>query len=98
MRIPKKVGPLKYVVPMEHHKTVGVQTFQNPHTNKEYDYRLVISDIEWNALIFPLTANNEVIVLHQYRHAKDCFLYEIPGGCPDSSDEEPALTARRELT
>lgn len=43
-----------------------------------------------------LTADNEVIMVRQYRHAGDIISLEIPGGVIDG-DEKPEDAVRREL-
>ncbi len=48
------------------------------------------------AAIVPLTNNNEVVMLRQYRHAIGKMLWEIPAGTLDEA-EEPQACARREL-
>jgi 8-oxo-dGTP pyrophosphatase MutT (NUDIX family) len=47
--------------------------------------------------VVPLTKDNEIVLVRQYRHgAGDCFL-EIPAGCIDPSDARPLDAAKREL-
>ncbi len=48
------------------------------------------------AAIVPLTSDNEVVMIHQYRHAIGRMLWEIPAGTLDNN-EEPQACARREL-
>lgn len=43
-----------------------------------------------------LTEDNEIIMVHQYRHAGDIISLEIPGGVIDG-DEKPEDAVRREL-
>lgn len=47
--------------------------------------------------VIPLTAENEVICVRQYRYAVGEVLLEIPAGKLDFKGEEPAEAARREL-
>lgn len=49
------------------------------------------------AAIVPLTADEEVIILKQYRHAVGGPLWEIPAGTMDSADTSPLDCAKREL-
>jgi ADP-ribose diphosphatase len=49
------------------------------------------------AAIVPLTINEGVLMLKQYRHAIGRFMWEIPAGTFDGS-EDPLACARRELT
>ena len=48
------------------------------------------------AAIVPLLEDNQVVMLKQYRHAVGDFLWEIPAGTFDGS-EDPMECARREL-
>lgn len=47
--------------------------------------------------IVPLTENNEVITVSQYRYPHGKVLLEIPAGKLDSKDEDPLEAAKREL-
>ena len=55
----------------------------------------VIESPEWVNII-PLTANEEVVLIEQYRHGIDEIALEIPGGLVDD-DESPQEAAVREL-
>lgn len=46
--------------------------------------------------VIPLTGNDEVVLIHQYRHGSDEVEWEIPGGCVDPG-ESPLAAAKREL-
>jgi len=48
------------------------------------------------AAIVPLTADDHVLLLRQYRHAAGGFIYEVPAGKLDVN-EPPEACARREL-
>ncbi|MBD0256501.1 MAG: NUDIX hydrolase [Cytophagales bacterium] len=48
------------------------------------------------ALVFPVTAEGEVIMVRQYKHGAREILLELPGGVCDA-DEPPEEAARREL-
>jgi ADP-ribose pyrophosphatase len=47
--------------------------------------------------IVPLTDNDEIVLLKQYRHAIGTFIWEIPAGT-FNGQEDPLACARRELT
>ncbi len=66
----------------------------SPRTNKPYDFYILESK-DWVNVI-PLTPQNEVILIRQYRHGTREVTLEIPGGIvePDDSRED---AARREL-
>ena len=45
----------------------------------------------------PLTIDNEVVMVRQYRHAVDEVCLEIPGGCVDEADKNLQEAISREL-
>ena len=47
--------------------------------------------------VVPLTENNEVVCVRQYRYAVGKMMLELPAGKLDSKSEEPASAALREL-
>ncbi len=47
--------------------------------------------------IVPMVKKDEILLLKQYRHAVSGYLWEIPAGTYDGS-EEPLICAQRELT
>ena len=47
--------------------------------------------------IIPLTPENDVVLVRQYRHGISDFTLEIPGGMIDAEDPNPAEAARREM-
>jgi ADP-ribose pyrophosphatase len=47
--------------------------------------------------IIPLTSDQQVVLVRQYRHGISDFTLEIPGGMIDPEDPEPAEAARREM-
>lgn len=46
--------------------------------------------------VVPLLADDQVVMIYQYRYAAGGFLYEIPAGKRDQG-EDPLLCAKREL-
>jgi len=48
-------------------------------------------------LIFPVTPDNQVIMVRQYKHGAGEVLLELPGGVVDQTDESYEAAARREL-
>ena len=48
------------------------------------------------AAIVPLTAKGEILLVHQFRHAADGMLWEVPAGTL-APGEEPIACAHREL-
>lgn len=47
--------------------------------------------------IIPLTANNEVVFIRQFRHGSNEMSLEVPAGVVEDYDDSPADTARREM-
>jgi len=48
-------------------------------------------------LTFPLTEDNHVIFVRQYKHAAADIFVELPGGVIDAHETEPSEAARREM-
>ncbi|MFD2514892.1 NUDIX hydrolase [Pontibacter locisalis] len=48
-------------------------------------------------LTFPLTEDNEVIFVRQYKHAAQGVFIELPGGVIDEHEDDPKDAARREM-
>lgn len=75
--------------------SVRQQRNQSPESGKEGDF-FVIDAGNWVNVI-PLTADEEVILVEQYRHGTDEVTLEIPGGCIDPEDPSPLVAGQREL-
>src|SRR5881397_691836 len=45
--------------------------------------------------VVPLTAEGEVLLIRQYRHAVGGFIYEVPAGKLDRKGESPEVCAAR---
>ena len=66
----------------------------SPHRGSEHDF-FVLESSDWINII-PLTADNEVVMIEQYRHGSEEVTLEIPGGMVDA-DESPEVAAAREM-
>ncbi|MDY6974490.1 MAG: NUDIX hydrolase [Thermodesulfobacteriota bacterium] len=66
----------------------------SPRTGQEHDF-FVLDSSSWVNII-PLTPQNEVIMVRQYRHGIRNVTLEIPGGIVESLDT-PEEAAEREL-
>ena len=53
-----------------------------------------IRSVDW-AQLLPITANNEAVMVRQYRHGPQRMTLEMPGGLIDPG-EDPATAAQRE--
>ncbi len=49
------------------------------------------------ALIFPITSNQEIVLVRQYRHGAGEVLLELPAGTFNPDEESPQAAAIREL-
>ncbi len=68
---------------------------RSPRTGKPHDF-FVLDSSEWVNII-PVTPNEEVVLIRQYRHGTDDITLEIPGGMVDQEDVSPLHAARREM-
>jgi len=67
---------------------------RSPRTNKTYEF-YVLESTDWVNVI-PLTPQNEVVLIRQYRHGTRELTLEIPGGIIEPGDS-PEDAGRREL-
>ena len=74
--------------------SVRTDTARSPRTEREHDF-YVIEAGEWVNII-PLTPDNEVVLVKQYRHGIREITLEVPGGLVDPGDT-PETAAVREL-
>jgi len=68
---------------------------RSPRDGRAHDF-FVLESGEWVNIV-PVTQNNEVVLIHQYRHGVDEITLEIPGGMVDPHDPSPLHAARREM-
>ncbi|MCX7929139.1 MAG: NUDIX hydrolase [Chlorobi bacterium] len=68
---------------------------QHPRDGR-YGEFIVLHTPAWVNVI-PITPDNTVVMVRQYRHGSDCITLEFPGGVL-SPDEDPARAAMRECT
>jgi ADP-ribose pyrophosphatase len=68
---------------------------RSPRTGEEHDF-YVIDFPDWVQVI-PITPENQVIMVRQYRHGCGRTFLELPGGLIESGDTSPVETAMREL-
>lgn len=66
----------------------------SPRTNVIHDF-YILDSTDWVNVI-PITRQNEVVLVHQYRHGTRDVTLEIPGGIVEPKDS-PEGAARREL-
>jgi ADP-ribose pyrophosphatase len=66
----------------------------SPRTHKEHDF-YILESRDWVNVI-PLTNQNDVVLIRQYRHGIGSITLEIPGGIVEHGDSHEE-SARREL-
>jgi len=97
----KKETPSGWTIEEEHiYQAFKIFTLKrsrrvNPRTQRPFDFFLM-EGLSWVNII-PLTAANEVVLVRQYRHGAEEFTLEIPGGCIEPDEPDPAISALREL-
>ncbi len=68
---------------------------RSPRTGAEHSF-FVLQSPDWVNVV-ALTPENQVVLIHQFRHGTERVTLEIPGGMVDPHENDPAETARREL-
>jgi len=68
---------------------------RSPRTGDDHDF-FVLDACDW-VNILPITDDDRVVLVRQYRHGVGDFTLEIPGGMVDPEDESPLHAARREM-
>lgn len=77
-------------------RVVSVQekTYEHLPTGKQRSY-VVCDSADW-VFVNPVTQDNEVVFIRQFRHGRGEVVLEIPGGVMDPG-ETPIMTGLREL-
>ena len=75
--------------------TIRSEKKRSPRTQKDHDF-YVIDSVNWVNVV-ALTANDEIVMVEQFRHGSDSVELEVPGGMMDAGDSSPEFTAEREL-
>jgi ADP-ribose pyrophosphatase len=68
---------------------------RSPRTGQEHDF-YVIDFPNWVQII-PITSDDQIVMVRQYRHGCGRIFLELPGGLIDENDLNPDQTAKREL-
>ena len=74
--------------------SVRQDTSQSPRTGQQHNF-FVLDSPNWVNII-ALTPEQNVVLVHQFRHGTESLCLEIPGGMVDKG-EEPLVAAVREL-
>ena len=70
-------------------------TCVSPRTGHEHDFHL-LECCDWVNVV-PITPDDQVVLIRQFRHGVRDFSLEIPGGLIDPEDPSPRDAGRREL-
>ena len=70
-------------------------TAVNPRTGEEHDF-FVIDSVNWVNIV-AVTPDQKLVMVEQYRHGSNTVELEIPGGMMDPHENDPVVTAVREL-
>lgn len=76
-------------------KEVRKAIFTNPLTKKEEEY-VLFGQKDWS-VIMPVTKDNKVVTVLQFKQGCNKIIHELPAGTADFTKESPEETARREL-
>jgi ADP-ribose diphosphatase len=68
---------------------------RSPRTGDEHEF-FVLEPGDWVNIV-PITAEDEVVLVRQYRHGIGDFTLEVPGGMIDPEDPSALAAARREM-
>jgi 8-oxo-dGTP pyrophosphatase MutT (NUDIX family) len=68
---------------------------RSPRTGEEHDF-YAINFPDW-VQVMPITTDNRIVMVRQYRHGCGRIFLELPGGLIDEEDADPYMAARREL-
>jgi ADP-ribose pyrophosphatase len=86
---------------VESHKVYSTRIFDLHHHRRHHHQRghhdfYVLEAPDWVNII-PLTEDEQVVMVRQFRHGTEDFTLEIPGGMVDPEDAGPMAAARREM-
>lgn len=74
---------------------IRINRCRSPRTGQEHNF-YVIDFPNWVQII-PITPDDQIVMIRQYRHGCARIFLELPGGLIDKADLSPEKTARREL-
>ena len=75
--------------------SITTNSCRSPRTGQEHDF-YVIDFPNWVQVI-PITPDDQIVMVRQYRHGCGRVFLELPGGLIDKNDLSPDQTGKREL-
>lgn len=75
--------------------SIKVNRCRSPRTGQQHNF-YVIDFPNWVQII-PVTPDDQVVMIRQYRHGCGRIFLELPGGLIDKGDPSPDASAKREL-
>lgn len=72
---------------------VAAYKYLSPDKTFTHDF-YILETKDWVNII-PITSNNEIILVNQFRHGSNCFSLELPGGIVDFTGEGKFLQAAK---
>ena len=75
--------------------SIKIMRCRSPRTGRDHDF-YVIDFPNW-VQVLPITPEDQVVMVRQYRHGCGQILLELPGGLIDQDDGNPEESAEREL-
>jgi 8-oxo-dGTP pyrophosphatase MutT (NUDIX family) len=84
-------------VPLGDYKVFRVrkEIARSPRTGRPHDF-FILDGADWVNVV-ALTRGGEIVLVRQYRLGTASESLEIPGGCAESHDGSPLVSAQREL-
>jgi len=75
--------------------SIRINRCRSPRTGQEHNFYII--DFPSWVQIIPITPDDRLVMIRQYRHGCGQIFLELPGGLIDKDDLSPDKTAKREL-
>jgi 8-oxo-dGTP pyrophosphatase MutT (NUDIX family) len=80
-----------------HYRIFDIGWIQRQHPAKDSTANFVVLNSPAWVNIIPITPDNHIVFVRQYRHGTDTITLEVPGGLVEAG-EDPRIAAQRECT